>query len=82
MTSKHAIYKQLWCSHPCHANRTRSGSKPTHPVRRKLIDATQDEMVKIDSPGYEDSSHKKPSAKDKLNAIFQLLNMEKICDKF
>lgn len=43
--------------------------------------AFEDEMEKIDSPCCEESIVAKQSAKEELNAVFQLLNMEKICDE-
>ncbi|CAF4597394.1 unnamed protein product [Rotaria socialis] len=42
--------------------------------------AFEDEMEKIDSPYREESIFAKQSAKEELNAVFQLLNMEKIQD--
>ncbi|CAM4961315.1 unnamed protein product [Rotaria socialis] len=42
--------------------------------------AFEDEMEKIDSPYREESIFAKQSAKEELNAVFQLLNMEKIRD--
>lgn len=124
--------KKRWCPHPSHARCTQSGSKPTHPIARRFIDATQadivnrqimrnphwpsvifeegdkvclrcyealsnglddsfdlealdiafeDEMDKINSPSREEIIFAKQSAKEELNAVFQLLNMEKIRDE-
>ena len=43
--------------------------------------ASEDEMEKIDSPCREESILAKQAAKEELNAVFQLLNMEKIRDE-
>ncbi|CAF1124223.1 unnamed protein product [Rotaria magnacalcarata] len=43
--------------------------------------AFENEMQKIDSPYREESIFAKQSAKEELNAVFQLLNMEKIRDE-
>ena len=43
--------------------------------------AFEDEIEKIDSPFREESILAKNSAKQVLNAVFQLLNMEKIRDE-
>ncbi|CAF4148901.1 unnamed protein product, partial [Rotaria magnacalcarata] len=40
----------------------------------------EDEMEKVDSPCLEESIIEKEVAKDKLNAVFQILNIEKIRD--
>ena len=41
----------------------------------------EDEMEKIDSPCREESILAKQAAKEELNAVFQLLNMEQIRDE-
>ena len=43
--------------------------------------ASGNEMEKIDSPRREEIILAKNAAKEELNAVFQLLGMEKICDK-
>ena len=41
----------------------------------------EDKMEKIDSPCLEENILAKQAAKDELNAVFQLLNIERICDE-
>ena len=41
----------------------------------------EDEMEKIDSPCLEENILAKQAAKDELNAVFQLLNIERILDE-
>ena len=37
--------KRYWCPHPSHAHCTRSGSKPTHPEGRRVINRKQAEFI-------------------------------------
>jgi len=45
------------------------------------VDQTSNDVENISSPSGEEHTHAKQSAKEELNAVFQVLNMEKIRDE-
>jgi hypothetical protein len=122
--------KKIWCPHPSHINLTRSGSKPSHPEGRKIINALEAEafnkqiasdseltsallkdgdklcqrcfnslpnlleayfdtkVTYVKSPDPEnfylpsfDEQLQKNLAREELNAVFQVLKMERIRDE-